>query len=270
MGNFIVVTGVGHAATKWLATVMHHPDQNVVFYHEPLMHLKRGRWMRARHLEMDEDAECPSDYRAFIENNLRSHRVVGDVISWLPLATVTVLKKWFDVRRVIFLVRHGIPQLHSIATKSLMNRHGTDSFLYAKYVRRYWELAGSPGKDWPKWTRWEMMCLWWSTNAFMPDLAAKHVPTEIHCMEDLTQDIEYLIGFCRVINLHTETPKLKELQSYNVDRPDLERLQGQDINRKVPGDRTPEFLWSKWTREQQDAFRRICGPGMEKFGYDMP
>ena len=259
-GNLVIVTGIGHAATKWLTTVLHCPQWGVAFHHEPLMGIvpqARGRWERARRLEMNEDAECPSDYYSFIEDNLRSHRIVGDVMSWLPLATMTVLRKWFDVRRTIFIVRHGIPQLHSIATKSLMNQHSTGSFLYNEYLRCYWEMIGAPGKDWEKWTRWEMMCLWWSTNAFMPDMAARYGPVEIHRMEDLTRDVEYLTMFCRVFNIHTQIPELKELQ-------------GKDVNRKVSGNRTPKFLWSKWTREQQDAFRRICGPGMERLDYDIP
>jgi hypothetical protein len=178
-------------------------------------------------------------------------------MSWLPLATTTVLRKWFDVSRVIFLVRHGVPQLHSIYTKSLWNWYTEKDFLYAEYLRCYWEAIGAPWKDWGEWTRWEMLCLWWNTNVFMQELAARYAPVEIHHMEDLTQDIGYLESFCCTFGLSIPTHELGELQ-------------GQDVNRKVMGDRAPAVLWNEWTRTQQDAFRRICGPGMEELGYDMP
>jgi len=260
VGGFVVVTGIGHAATKWLAELLHRPRRNVVAYHEPLMDLvpkEKNRWANARRLEMDEGAECPPKYRKFVEREIDQHRIAIDVISWLPLATITVLNKWFDANRTIFIVRHGVPQLHSISTKSLWGQYNAGDFLYAEYLRCYWELIGAPGKDWGKWTRWEMLCLWWSTNVFVPDMATRYGQVEVCRMEDLTQDTACLKSLCHTFEL-------------NVSIDELVELQGKDINRKVDGDRTPETLWDTWTQEQRSAFRRICGPGMEELGYDVP
>ena len=76
-------------------------------------------------------------------------------------------------------------------------------------------------------------------------------------MEDLTQDTGHLSTLCHTFGLEIPVSELK-------------RLQSKDINRKVVGDRKPQTLWNLWSREQQDAFRCICGPRMEELNYELP
>jgi len=255
---FIIVTGIGHAATKWLAMVLNQPKQGVKFEHEPLMRVSRPTWIAARAAELRgaEDSFF-AKYWPHARQNLKRHRIYGDAMSWEPIA-LRMVNEQIKVGKVIFLVRHGVPQLHSIWNASLWKRK--DKWLYGTYLKEYWKLAGKPFKDWDKWTRWEQICLWWDTNRFMPRLAREWLPDakiEVRRMEDLTGSVKELSHLCKSLGLA-------------IGGPELHRLQGQDVNRKVEGNRAPAHLWKQWSEKQRADFRRICGRGMKELGYRMP
>jgi len=80
---------------------------------------------------------------------------------------------------------------------------------------------------------------------------------EFRRMEDLIGSVKELDHLCKSFSLTFSGQQLREFQ-------------GQDVNRKVEGNRTPAHLWKQWTEKQQADFRRICGSGMEQLGYRMP
>jgi hypothetical protein len=261
MGQFVIVTGIGHAATKWLVMVLNRPKQGIRFEHEPLMRVSQPDWTAARAAEL-RGAEDPFFVRYWphVEQNLSRHHTYGDAMSWNPVA-LQMINEQIKIDRVIFLVRHGVPQLHSIWNASLWNRRDRPTdWLYSEYLKRYWILAGKPGNTWKKWSRWQKICLWWNTNVFMPDIVRKWLPdakVEVKRTEDLTGSVKELNHLCKSLGLTLGGPQLRELQ-------------GQDVNRKVEGNRAPAHLWRQWSEEQKADFIRVCGSGIEKLGYRMP
>lgn len=258
--TFVVITGVGHAATKWAAMVLDRPRQGVRFEHEPLMKVSKPNWPQARRGALTSlDGAFYTPYWPHVKKNLARFITYGDSQSWNPLE-MDKLNEKVPIARVIFLVRHGVPQLHSIWQKSLWNRHAVSGYLYGQYLRRYWHLEGQPDPPWHRRNRWRMLCTWWNSNAFMPRIVRKWLPdatVEVHKTEDLTGDVDKLSAFVKSFGLELSDKTLV-------------RLQGQDLNRKVQGVRTATHLWQFWSGKQKSSFKQLCGPGMKKLGYRMP
>ena len=269
MGEFCIVAGIGHSATKWLCNVLHCTPQGVAFFHEPALHyVKKGWWTKhawterqkwAWEHEFNEKAFQP--YLDFLDSNLRNHRIVGDAISWSPILW-PFLDKHIHIDRVIYLVRNGVQQLHAVAYYSewfkendKQIRWGLDTFM-----REYWKVMGEPHKPWDQWSWWERMCLWWQTNAVFPEWLQEQMPDakhELYKMDNLVDSSEQLRTF---------------LSSFGIEMSDKQITEWQrtDINRRVQGKRAVLELWKKWTPKQREDFKRICGPGMRKLGYRMP
>jgi hypothetical protein len=256
VGEFVVVTGIGHAATKWLAMVLDQPRQGIRFEHEPLMKLVKPDWTRARIAELESDSNYFAKYWSYVKAQLDQFRIYGDSMSWEPTGFLMVNEQ-VEINRVIFLVRNGISQLHSIWNVSLLDQSHPNDWLYDIYLKRYWELAERPAPHWENWSHWQRLCLWWNTNAFMPKIVNEWLPSakvEIQKMEALTGDLHALQIFCRSFGL-------------SLGKETLRKLQGQDVNRKIKGNRLGRYLWQQWSEQQRADFRQICGPGMKELGY---
>ena len=78
-GKFVLITGIGHCGTKWLSTVLHQPQDNMVCYHERKAQLTSGNWYEALQHEFEngiDDYFRP--YFEFIADQLAKYEVVGD------------------------------------------------------------------------------------------------------------------------------------------------------------------------------------------------
>lgn len=256
-GEFSLVTGIGHCGTKWLSTVLNHPDQGTICYHE-LSHTTSVReWERRQaflHRQGVGRSSIPR-YWSRIEKDLLQYTHVCDSMSWCPVEAGKIAQA-MDATRVIYLVRNGIQQLHSVAQKSIWKQVGDDHFLYGPFLKRYWELAGKPHQPWSRWSRWEKLCLWWGINDFMPKWIGDHFDgdVDVYRLEDLTTDVPLLSGLLKSYGLEATDQQIKAYQKH-------------DVNRKVQGDRRPETLWKAWTGGEREAFKRICGEGMARYHY---
>lgn len=257
VGEFSLVTGIGHCGTKWISTVLNQPSQGTICYHE-LSHATTVRQWQARQPYVRKNGVGRSailKYWKQIGNSLDSYRYVCDSMSWCAIETAQVATIG-NATHIIYLVRNGIQQLYSAANKSIWKHVPDNHFLYGPFLKSYWEIAGRPHKAWSKWTRWEKLCLWWATNEFMPEWTRQnfHGDVYVYRLEDLISDIELLRSVTNMYGL-------------DISNKQLAGFQKKDVNRKVEGDRTPRTLFSRWTDTEKAAFDLICGPGMKKYGY---
>lgn len=255
--SFSLITGIGHCGTKWLSTVLNRPHQGVICYHE-LSHLTTIPQWQARQPFVRQKGvgkNAIPRYWKQISADMNKYKFVCDSMSWCSLESVKV-GAIGNADKIIYLVRDSIQQLYSVANNSIWKNVPDEHFLYQGFLKAYWEIAGKPYKPWGKWNRWEKLCLWCATNEFMPGWMEKNFwgDIEVYCLEDLITDV----------NLLSRVTKSYGLE---FDKPTLRKLQGNDVNRKVQGDRRPATLWARWTPEQRKAFREICGKGMAKYGY---
>lgn len=255
-----LVTGIGHAGTQWIAHALDRPEQGVRFVHELAYNATKITWAKRQMLGLEKGlaAQEFNPYWDAVKDK-PGVRWLGDSMSWHPIEAAQVAAIG-AFERIIYLVRNGIQQLHSIAYHSTWGNVRPDHPIYGLYLKRYWDMA-RPGPVWEKWTPWEKLCLWWETNDFMPAW-----------LNGYFQGDRDLFTF-RFEDLVTRPVLLQELFA-QFDLPlteeEARNLQAVDKNRKVAGDRSPEVLWAKWRPDQREAFRRICGPGMERFGYEIP
>lgn len=259
MSNVCLITGIGHCGTRWLAHALNCPDQGAFFEHEMAYHATRQSWKDRQRLAVEKGVgnDVFPAYWSTMAQRRAKYRWVGDSLSWCPIDAVRVAKL-AGAKRVIYLVRHGVQQLHSIAYHSTWGNVSGDHWLYHTYLRQYWELAGSPGKPWDEWSKWEKLCLWWASNDFAATWA-----------RDQLGDREVFV--LRLEDLITKKALLQELlDQFYLRVPDIEALQKHDLNRKVPGDRSPKALWARWSSEERKAFVDICGSAMSAFDYDIP
>lgn len=241
------VVSIGHCGTRWLAEVL-DAQSGMAFYHE-LKHRVTGiPWHESLEYEERHGAhgERFDAYWQTFEEDRDVYDVVGDSNSWVPTNVPA------DPDRIIYLVRHGVSQIHSLYTQSgVWSGVPLDHFALDGYLRKYWVLAGKPGKPWPEWGRWERICLLWVSNGIMPMRFMEQGRTvDVYRFEDLTQG--------------------HALRQLGLSHDEMVRWRERDINRKVRGSRRPEDIWASWSDDQRDAFRRICGDTMQRYGYEIP
>lgn len=253
MSRLWFVVSVGHCGTRWLAEVLDsRPGMRA--YHELKNHRGGLPWHELIRYEQRYGAASKryEDYWERLRNDLERFDVVVDSNSWQP--TEVPMKGEYRPDHVIYLVRHGVSQIHSLWNGSGV-WSGVDLEHYALdgYLRKYWEIAGEPHKPWEEWGRWDRVCLLWLSNALMPDrLRGQGFTVDLYLFEDLTQGRA----------LQEIVPQMTSVE--------MQRWKRRDINRKIEGNRRPQNIWQQWTPEQRKAFIRICSDGMVKYGYEIP
>lgn len=249
MHKFTVIAGSGHCGTKWLATVLNE-QKHMTCYHELRQAMVKMAWPAAAKHPPASDI-----YQDYYRKLMRELAVgeVGDANSWAPFE-LPLLHQRVLIQQVIYLVRNGIQQLHSLMTQSAVwKKSKLTDYAYNNWLRQFWHISGKPFKPYEEWTRFERLCLLVRANADAPEwLNAHNLPVKVVRLEDLTTDVERLSALV----------KLPEIE--------LEEWQALDINRKVEGNRHPNWLWQKWSRSKKEDFTRICGPAMERLGYELP
>jgi len=259
-GQHVMIAGIGHCGTKWLSVVLNQPEQGVRFFHQHKYRISKMSWNSWQQVEDKTMVweEYLEKYAAPFRKAIQKYRIVGDAISWMPLS-IPKVHQYLPISRILYLVRNGIPSLHSLMTHSPFAPPYHNQWLFGVYLRRYWLLAGQPLKPWKRWSRWERTCFWWQTNAFMPGWLHHQlrIPVEVYRLEDLTQNVVMLEELTQSLGL-------------KIGRATLQKMQRKDINRKVEGSRDPAVIWNAWTGQQRREFRTVCGVGMKKRGYKIP
>lgn len=253
MSEFWLVAGAGHCGTQWLSRVV-DAVPGWKGYHELRHSLVGMAWHNSAGFPADVDIH--SEYWDKMKEELQQDNIL-DSNSWAPFE-IPLVNAIRHVDRVIYLVRNGIQQLHSLKNKShVWAKQPRDSYAYDVWLRQWWRV-GNPGQLWPRenydrMTRFERLCVFIQAHTFAPDwLRAKGLPVEVYRLEDLTTDVDVLQ---QVANLPAEV---------------LRGWQRADINRKVDGDRTPATLWNSWTEAERDTFLYLCTRAMRQYSYEVP
>lgn len=252
MSEFWVVTSIGHCATKWLARVLDaQPD--ITATHELKMSVSGLSWTVAAKYEQRYGPDS-AKYRPYFEHlDSAGTPVVADVNSWAPWRLPAVHEKR-PIDRLIYVVRHGVSQLHSLSRKSAAWKNGDpDDYIYSGYLQEMWELVAHPNPD-PE-TTWQALCWLWAIASYdVPyRLSEMGLPVEVVTFEELTQSAA---GLQKVL------PGLSHGQAL--------RWRKKDVNRKVEGERRPAALWRHWSEQERTDFRRICAGSMAAYDYDIP
>lgn len=258
-GKFILAWGP-HAGSKWLATTLNSERHCVDFRHE--LKLEMGGLFRDLvEAEFKSGLTLPAyePYWEYVRTQLTRCSIFGDAGSWIPL-TIPKVHEIIPVARIIYLVRNGVQQVHSMLTKSILGRVGKRDWLYTHFLRRLWVFAGKPGRPWQKKTWYEQLCWFWQECDKAPKwLRDQGFEVEVYRLEDLTQDEDALRSL--ILSVAPERKLSDE---------EIHCMQRRDVNRKVRGDRTSSKLWSQWSPELRTAFEQVCGPGMKRYGYAIP
>ncbi len=238
MGKFSVITGSGHCGSKWLATVL--GSQSGITWHHHLGYEKIAlQWQVADLLAPDN--EVYSIYWSQLEHELSSGDV-GDANSWPPHLLIEV-NKVFPIDHVIYMTRHGVQQLYSIMRSSVMRRQMFPKGAAVKLRSLYELMPNKPKEPYEEWGRFKQLCLMIAANDFMPAvLRAGGLKVSDYSLDDLILDAKLVKELAPRLTLK----KIKELQK-------------ADLNRKVPGERSPEKIWAGWSDEQQAAYLEIVG-----------
>ncbi len=241
--QFWVVAGAGHCGTTWLGALF-SAIPGWIGFHELRQRSLQIEWTNAH-------TEDPKPYWDRIKEELRTRNVL-DSNSWAPFE-LSLVQQVQSIDRVIYLVRNGIQQLHSLKTQSpVWSEQAVTSYAYDGWLRDWWK-ASEQEKPFESMTRFERLCLLIQGHTYMPEYLIKQgLNVVTYRMEDLTNDVDTL----------TQLVPLA---------PDVLRdWQARDINRKVEGDRTPSTLWRSWTANERATFMDMCRPAMMQYGYEIP
>ncbi len=254
-----VSVSFGHNASKWLAELLNHPKQGVKAFHE--LKFKHHRpWKRAfkNELEHGLDHKMFKPYWNFVNKEMETHHVF-DSNSWSGY-TIPNLVHLTNLYYVIYVTRNAVDWLHSVTLTSSYNRfmNNLNSFPMSDLPRVAWDKMGRPFKsNFDDFTAWERMCLSWAKSYYMPIWLKSEIDQSVfvYRMEDLTSG--------------NEAQKLVRSFGIKLSNKKVRSIQGKDINSHIRGDnkKTTQKIWNSWNKEQQKAFNKICGEGMEHYGY---
>lgn len=194
-----------------------------------------------------------------MKEELGRHKVVGDSHSW-DAYLFPAVKQRFPIDKVVYIVRNGIPNVHSLYYHNTSLNRG--HWFYTVYLKRHWELLGKPRGEWETYTDWASHCMRWQTNRMMRDLVVSELGADrvrTYRFEDLLADAELAMGLVTWLNPDAQ-PTVDEMKLHQVT----------DVNQKIQGDRSSEGLWQTWTDEQRQIFTELCQESMSVFGYEIP
>jgi hypothetical protein len=257
---FFLIAGVGHCGTQWLASFLNRPDEGMVCRHEqkfrvtPWLKAMPYAWFPAIQYEIEHGVDERYDaYIEYIKEAQQNVAVVGDSHAWEPFI-IPKLQERLSIDRIIFMVRNGVQNVHSLYYHN--SQFGRQSWFYETYLRLHADLLDIPWGDLDDWGKW---CVWWATNVRTPEVLAQTGPVETVKFETLLADADALIRLTKSLQ-SLARPTTREAQQHA----------GVDLNRKIEGDRSPDYLWRTWTDHQRQTFKQLCGAAMEHFSYDMP
>jgi hypothetical protein len=250
VGEFWLIIGIGHCGSKWLAMLLDSME-GIQAHHELKTSLSRMSWPTwlAYEGKVGPAGERYDPYWRFIEQERQHCDILVDSNSWVPTGIPDA--KEYDIDRVIYIIRNGIPHLESLSRHSWMwSSAPLEHYALDTYLRGYWELLGAPNPPWSKWTRWERLCAMWAGSAMLP------------IVNDYLPDTYHFEGLTRGSALLDLIP--------SITNDEIRRWQQRDINRKTQKSRDPADVWQRWTPKQRKAFVRICGEPMDIYGYEIP
>jgi hypothetical protein len=162
----------------------------------------------------------------------------------------------------IYIVRDPRSWIQSKINWNVMYNKGTLKSLLVHTWPKASEIPTDPFfNKWHKMTRFEKLCWAWSKmNGFALANLNYNPNAKIYKFEDIFESE----------NRYDNVKDLVEFATTFQDgtKLDYKPLDGW-LEKKVHGSSGGFPSWENWTKEQKETFRRMCGPLMEKLGYEV-
>ncbi len=291
----ILVTSIGRTGTEFFARLFGEIVPNSTSLHEPdvikfvgvesnLRHLLRqvqiagvwrlfilkalGKWsivklsdLRLRGKLSHEDAvDALQKQRGDFVRKAPGSTYIESNLGYYGLLDIT--PSVFCQHRVIYVVRDGRDWVRSMLDWNILYRPDPPT----KSIGHEWpaatDIPGNPYLDaWSRFSRFEKLCWAWATlNTYAIASISKN------------QDAR-LFHFEHIFSGPQKYESLKELVHFATDLPGLvPRSIGKTdgwLERKTHGSSGQSPVPEAWTAVQKRQFAEICGPLMERLGYDL-
>ena len=261
-----ISAALGHNASAWLAEALNLPGRNIKSYHQRLFKVCNfGGWSDAFKYQLENPIDAPrlTPYWNAVNKEISKGFDVFDSNIW-PAYLIPALNDHYPLKNVIYVTRNGFKWVYSVSRASGYREHlqdklhhyQTNHFGIDGYLRQYWEVLDRPYKDWSEWGNWERVFLYWSTSYHMPKwLERRGVKVHIFKMESLVSNT-------------MELRKLYKLFGFGGNAKSMQKMQEQNINQHIES-KNPKDIRESWSKERLEDFVRICGEGMEHYGYEI-
>ena len=286
-GRFVLVAGLEHCGTGWLAEALNRPEIDMVGFHEQKVRILKSNYLDlVKHQQAKGIDERFAPYFDFIRDQLAKYHTVVDSNSW-PTAHLPIVDKIIPVNHVVYIIRNGIKNVNSLVRHTFpvgeielrrkiwprgalnmltktVEIHPDSAWTADKWQQRIECLRQDLDQNYESWTDFERFAFNWRCNEILPEwlkMTMGDSRVSVVRFEDLLEDEAALR---KLINT------LSDAESDAISDDALREIQGRDVNRKIKGNRDPEKLWKSWSVEDRGAFKRLCERTMTHFGYDMP
>jgi hypothetical protein len=182
---------------------------------------------------------------------------------------IDVLKGVYEHHRVVYIIRDGHDWVQSWLNWGEM--HGISGGMYGKgrigkIFGHNWpkasEIAADPcQQEWVSMSEFEKLCwAWFKLNAYAFDTVQENPNARVFRFEDIFQSKDRYQHLADLVQFVTTFPDIG-----SVSAGPLEGWLDSQVY-KSAGRFPPK---EKWSTEQKRQFRTMCGPLMEKLGYDL-
>jgi len=293
----IIITSLGRTGTKFFYTLfreiipdgtsLHEPDVfNIVQYRETGERIRQilkqireagvynmiirkalGKWSliklsdaRVRgELGYTEAVQQVLSQREKFVHSRSGHVYIESSAAYYGL--IDVLKDVYEHHRVAYIIRDGRDWVQSWMNWGEMYSKGKIRSLVAHTWPTASEIEGDPyGAKWKAMSRFEKVCWAWARlNEYALRTIQENPNARIFRFEDIFKSENRYQHLEELVQFVTAFPDAGQI----VTAP-LDGWLDRQIHKSSP--RFPS--WEKWSAEQKQQFRAICGPLMEKLGYE--
>ena len=174
---------------------------------------------------------------------------------------IDVLRGVYRSHNVIFIIRNGRDWVSSALNVGELyaNRGLRDLFAHKMPIAS--QFPDDPlGSDWESASRFVKLCWAWSKlNAYALETVENNPNARMFQFEHIFVDAGKYQNLNELVSFATTFPGISPLQ--------LGSTKGW-LEKKINKSENNPNEWEKWTREEKHQFEDICGPIMQKLGYD--
>ncbi len=168
----------------------------------------------------------------------------------------------FCEHRVIYLVRDGRDWVRSMLDWNVLYRSETSTNSIGHVWPAATDLPGNPYADaWHRFSRFEKLCWAWATlNSYAIDSLSKNQDARLFRFEQVFSGPQRYESLNELVHFATDL--------HGLDASSIGQTDGW-LERKIHGSSGKSPAPEAWTATQKRQFAEICGPLMERLGYDL-
>ena len=247
--NIFFILSTGRSGTQFFSTLLNKANENIFVGHEPdFLHdiavMEKSKNSAQYPLDYLKNFRSISIYKRINVNNVENY---GEVTGTLRYH-VGAIQQVFPKAKILLMTRDGRDVLRSVL--------GFSQF-YNRESKGAYNLKPQPGEKyydcWDSMSRFEKLCWsWMHSNEFMIKYLRKD---KIIHFEKVINDFEYF-----------KTHVLDQIGLTMSEQVWFEEKAKKSKNT------TKKFAyphWTDWSQDEIAIFRSMCGPTMEKLGYEV-